>query len=266
MNLKSLALTVFILSISSSALAIYSQSNTREFSENLQDFRLIHYEPPASNPTGENPDGNSVDGGERGGENEDICPTSIALIPIVRSDGVWELTTLSHPHFFFVISNLPEGIQTAEFVLRDTDTEDLNPDVYRVEVALPDRPGIIQVELPETEEYALKINRTYRWYLKMSCLPGGESRPSSTSVNGVIFRVNPGDYPDNQIWYDLLNKRAEELMSDPNNTGLRESWNQLLIDGNLNAIDINESDSEVDLIDATEFELLPCCAPISESL
>ncbi|MEO1561143.1 MAG: DUF928 domain-containing protein, partial [Cyanobacteria bacterium J06632_19] len=74
-------------------------------------------------------------------------------------------TTLERPKFWFYVpytKNL-ENL-SAEFSLQDSN----GTDVYRENIVLPQKPGVVGISLPNTVK-PLEVGKTYRWYFKVNC-------------------------------------------------------------------------------------------------
>ncbi|MEI1373813.1 DUF928 domain-containing protein [Nostoc sp. UHCC 0926] len=189
------------------------------------------------------PPGGRVRGGAKRGE--PICPLTkpklTALVPFTESAeviNVWGQTTLERPSWFFYVPYTKDSPYEVEFVLQDQDSND----IYRPQIALPDKPGVISVSLPSTAP-ALALNKQYRWFFTINCNKQTISPP--TFVEGVIVRVelNPtvvkklqtpellkqyAIYAENGIWYDALTILAQLRQKNPKDPTLQAEWRHLL--------------------------------------
>ena len=93
-------------------------------------------------------------------------------------------TVAEYPTFLFHVPALPASIETGEFVLQN----EARDDVYRTSLILPQQPGIISINLIQSIQYSLQINKKYHWYFKVYC----EERKRASDyffVDGWIQRV-----------------------------------------------------------------------------
>ncbi|KOR35358.1 MULTISPECIES: DUF928 domain-containing protein [Planktothricoides] len=148
------------------------------------------------------------------------------------------LTVAVAPTVFIYISNTTasEGI----FVLKDENEND----IARMTVALPDQPGIVRIQLPETMmSEALQVGKEYQWVF--SPVSSNQSGINTTFINGWIERIelspnqisrlNNTDplgavdlYAEAELWQDALATLAEFAATNPNNSNLEAKWNNLL--------------------------------------
>lgn len=181
-------------------------------------------------------------GRARGGAIRAGCETSglesdrplLALIP----ENNLGKTSEAYPTFWFYSpftassSNL-----SAIFTLLD---ENRNPVLQTVSipVTLPETPGIVSFQLPETEA-PLQPGEKYNWYFTIVCdLPSG-SQQDLTEVSGWVERAqlpdevtarldetaDAEDYPiyaDNDLWFEAVTELAQ------NRTTYADDWNALL--------------------------------------
>lgn len=158
------------------------------------------------------------------------------------------LTTSERPTFWFYIPYTKDlSNSSAEFSLQDS-TEN---DVYRNAIALPSKPSVIGISLPNTAA-SLEVDKTYRWHLKIHCNKEAASIP--LYVEGNIKRINLDDrviqqieaaneprqkiiiYAEKGIWFDALNMLAEIRISNYKDASVEEDWQSLLQSINLDNI------------------------------
>ena len=157
------------------------------------------------------------------------------------------LTTSERPTFWFYVPYTNDLKASAEFILQDS----AGNDIYKNAIALPPKPGLIDVSLPSNT--SLEIGKTYRWYLKVRC---NQQQTASVPiyVEGDIQRVNldsrvmqqleaavdPGQkatiYGANSIWFDSLTILAQERQKNPNDASVAEDWQSLLRSVNLDNV------------------------------
>lgn len=148
----------------------------------------------------------------------DDLPSSLGLRALVRDDN-YGSTNSPHPVFYFFTSytnNLGNGeTGVAALMLIDDSTYQLFDQPLIVE--LPETPGIVRVEIPESMP-PLQPRRSYRWSLMVIC---DEQEPSRNPfVEGWIERVNPNAPQEEPNWHeeiDLLvssrRERSEEWLA-----------------------------------------------------
>ncbi|MBD2412327.1 hypothetical protein FACHB389_25060 [Nostoc calcicola FACHB-389] len=203
-------------------------------------------QPPV--PPGRAPGGRVRGGATRGGDF--ACPATTpdltALVPFTEEAdavvNVWAQTTLEHPSWFFYVPYTKNVASAVEFVLQEnTDSKD-SKEIYRKTIALPDKPGVIQVSLPSTAP-ALALNKQYRWFFSINC----DKRKNApwTFVEGVIQRVDLSQsivkeletaeplkryaiYAQNGIWYEALATLAQLRQKNPKDTAVEAQWQNLL--------------------------------------
>lgn len=249
----------FLIATSLTIFAIISHyTNTNAIAAFSLDSTTISFTQPEFPPNLGSPSrgrgkGAASFSGQNTNDSEYTClaesPNLIALVPQSQRNKVWGLTTLRHPSFFFAIPQLPDEIKIAEFVLEDTESQGLDPEIYRTQVNLPQQSGVIHVNLPNIEKYALNVNTKYKWLFKIIC-SSNEEEPSSIFVTGNIIRVYSNEYSTDELWYDLIKAKAKQLSDQPSNVTFQENWQELLEDINLGNL--------------AEMNLLPCCTPNSD--
>lgn len=158
------------------------------------------------------------------------------------------LTTSERPTFWFYVPYTQDlSTSNAEFSLQDSEGKD----VYRNAIALPPKPSVIGISLPENVT-SLKVGKTYRWYLKVRCKQQTASVP--VYVEGDIQRMNLNSrviqqleaatdprqkiaiYAKEGIWFDALTMLAQIRLSNYNDTSVEEDWQSLLQSVNLGNI------------------------------
>ncbi|NJO65944.1 MAG: DUF928 domain-containing protein [Richelia sp. RM2_1_2] len=157
-----------------------------------------------------------------------------ALIPPLDVN----LTYSQSPTFLFHIPALPPEARVGEFIIQDMQDND----IYRTSINLPEKAGIINVELPASQQ-SLTVNQTYQWYFKIYCQP--QNKSIYLFVNGNVERVSPDNYSTENIWFDNLANIAEKLRASPQNPTVKEEWTAFLQDG--------------ELAEFANQPLLPCC-------
>jgi hypothetical protein len=161
-----------------------------------------------------------------------------ATLVAVQSSSQKTLTAATAPTVFIYISNTTasEGI----FVLKDENDND----IARMTVALPDQPGIVRIQLPESMmSETLQVGKEYQWVF--SPVSNNQSGINTTFINGWIERIelSPNQisrlentdtlgavdlYAEAELWQDALTTLAEFAETNPNNSTLEAKWNNLL--------------------------------------
>jgi hypothetical protein len=186
-----------------------------------------------------NPDfsGDGRPGRRIGGGSRNPCPSVnfplTALMPETNSGK----TIAAHPTFSFYVPYSLQQISLGEFVLQEVEGND----VYRLEFALPKKPGIVSLGVPATKT-PLEKNKLYRWYFKLYC----KSQESSTPifVEGWVQRVATTShlekqlqaaeqeaytvYAENDLWYDAIALLIELRQAYPSDARLDRAWVELL--------------------------------------
>ncbi|NET31669.1 MAG: DUF928 domain-containing protein [Cyanothece sp. SIO1E1] len=148
--------------------------------------------------------------------------------------------------------------QSAEIFVRDSETEQA---VYVQQISLINTPGVIQIDLPETNAFGaplLAANRNYLWEFAIVCDP--QDRTRDRLVWGFLQRLQPSQrlsqdltqaaddlqkqaelYAAAGIWQETLAIAAQLQDTQPN------LWQELL--------------TSVDLEEMIQADLVECCTP-----
>ncbi len=102
-----------------------------------------------------------------------------ALVP--KANPVY--TTKAHPTFLFHISDDPDQLTRAEFMLLSSDEK---REIYAVEF-IPESAGVVSVSLPASTGSGLAVDEAYHWYLNVYC----QNSDTVIGVNGWVERVSP---------------------------------------------------------------------------
>ena len=205
----------------------------------------------------------SISGRRSGMGSRDNCPPVpipiTALVPFKQQKNINNntnksieivegLTTSQRPEFLFYLPYTTQNLSgsKAEFSLQDT----TGTDVYREKaIALPSKPGIVSVSLPNTK--SLEVGKNYRWYFKVHCnqqtagipiyveggikridLDFGIKKQLGTAANSQQKAVI---YAREGIWFDALNMLAQ-LRRSSGNPSIEEDWQSLLNSAKLDKI------------------------------
>ncbi|PSN20530.1 hypothetical protein C7271_01730 [filamentous cyanobacterium CCP5] len=217
-------LLVGILSFANAGLVLAKADGGVRISQNRP-------EPPPRLPPNRTRPGGGLDPAKQSCESDSQALT--ALVP--RENPV--LSVSEHPTFLFYIPDTSEDIEAVEFSLLTADEKER---LYHAQISLShSSPGIFSVTLPESPEYALEENGTYRWYLKVFC-QGNFTTKADLTVDGWVERVamTPEriaqiEAASPEIWYDSLAQVADHLDSESSSYSWRDKWLQLLRFSNL---------------------------------
>lgn len=128
----------------------------------------------------------------------------VAIVPASNQGDTVE----SHPTFFFYVpfSSSENEDLVGEFMLLTDDR------YYALEqpllVSLPQEPGLVRIELPETFP-GLEVGDRYTWYFSILCEPWELSR--NPYVSGWIERVSPET--TDATWQESLVELTQQLPS-----------------------------------------------------
>lgn len=144
-------------------------------------------------------------------------------------------TLEEYPSFWLYVPELAGSSQQGEFILQDDEAND----IYRANFNLPERAGIINLNLPNRADYALKIGQKYHWYVKIFCDAPDKEQDyifvdawiERIAVSPSLKRLNEPDANpyqiliDNNIWYDAIDRLAEMQQTSEYK---KTRWQQLL--------------------------------------
>ncbi|AKG20281.1 DUF928 domain-containing protein [Calothrix sp. 336/3] len=199
-----------------------------------------NYNPPPPPPG--NPPGGRRYGGAKRGSCPEVKPPLTALVPITQTGSVknvWGLTSQERPTLIFYTPYASDSGYATELSFLDDETKE---PIYETAIALPSKPGLINISLPNTVS-PLTVGKRYRWYFNIYCDQQKQSPP--IYVEGVILRQNltpavinqlktaPANqkfviYGQNGFWYDALNSLAQLRQQQPKDKTLQTQWQDLL--------------------------------------
>ncbi|WP_375477662.1 DUF928 domain-containing protein [uncultured Nostoc sp.] len=218
------------------------------------------FDTPISSTRPNFPDNGIPTGRRKGGTSRDAC--SVLSMPVtaivpgeetfssvqkgtllqtqtISSKSFLALTVSEYPTFWFYIPNLPPNLHSAEFVLLN----EIEDDIYRIRLTLPEKPGFISISLPQQQKFSLDVNKNYHWYLKVYC---SDLRKTSGYfyIDGLVQRVALTHelesqlkavksreyiaYIANNIWYDAITNLASLRSTNLQNDILQKDWANLL--------------------------------------
>jgi hypothetical protein len=154
--------------------------------------------------------------------------TLIALAPVENP----VLTTTDYPTFLIYVPYEATAIESGEFSILVGRNEATR--LYRARFTLPDKPGIVSLQLPQLPAHALAEGTPYHWYFKLYCA-GNTSAKADLEVDGWVQRVEQTPERDRQInagtpeiWYDAIATLAARRAATPQDPTLQTLWQQLL--------------------------------------
>lgn len=176
--------------------------------------------------------------GSRSGEGKNKKKALIALTPFYqdyytkKSSLVFGKTTVANPTLWFYSPFRSPFV--GEFILKNHK----GIEIYKDQVDLPNKPGIINLQLPAS--ITLEVDSSLHWEFRISLKSG--AKPIA-SVDGWILRENLEPvmankiakaslkdqiqiYASNGFWYDALNASAISLKTNTN----EDMWFSLLKD------------------------------------
>ncbi|MBD2430028.1 MULTISPECIES: DUF928 domain-containing protein [Fischerella] len=168
------------------------------------------------------PNGQRVPGGTRPGQIvacKQLDQPITALVP----ENAKGLTTAEYPSFWFYIPYRPQDIYSIEFSLHDQQEKTT---LYRTFPKLAKTPGIIGITLPPNPKNSLQLNQNYHWYFKVNCNSQAISQEDDVVLEGWVTRIQPNS--NDVIWYDELTNLAKNYMFNPNNSKIKNKWENLL--------------------------------------
>ena len=196
-----------------------------------------------------------VPGRRRGGARRGTCPNTqtqlVALVSAVEVETetlpetyVGGVTAAERPAFWFDIPYALSSELTAEFVLQDSQGQNIYRTTSADFATSHQTPGIIGIGLP-SDIAPLEIGQTYQWYFKINCgsetplyVQGGIERialdPSLASQIESTAPLNLAAlYQENDIPYDAVNAIAPLYLAQPNDPTIVATWTNLLRSLNL---------------------------------
>ncbi|HHP7230686.1 MAG TPA: DUF928 domain-containing protein [Xenococcaceae cyanobacterium] len=182
--------------------------------------------PPPRIPPNRVKPGGGLDFGQQACRND--TESLVALVPVDNP----VLTTQAYPSFLFYIPDTATAISHGEFSIL---TADEKTRIYATTVTISQTPGIIKIDVPTSQQNALKEAELYHWYFRIHCQSSGSNSPGFLDVDGWIQRVPLT--PDRQlqietaspaIWYDAIALAADNLINSPQSLTVRDRWQKLL--------------------------------------
>jgi len=169
----------------------------------------------------------------------------------------FQLTVSEYPTFWVYVPYGSDKVSSGEFSIQQGEN-----DIYRATFKLPATPGIVSVTIPKTET-PLEPDKTYRWYVEISCPASTQSpqvatRLAPASLTGFVRRVaqspeleaelnqakNPLErvaaYAKHDIWYDMLTELAQLRLEYPEDSILESIWLELLEDERIGLKEIKQ--------------------------
>lgn len=233
--------------------ALPNPNQQTQLNKSAEDSTCIRFEQPDI-PTDGDPTGRRRGGTSRSSEG---CPNQLTALvpgeeivvqpqggtaPKITSKSFLAFTAAEYPTFWVYVSEFPATVRSAEFVLYKVE-EGEEQEVYKTQLMLPEKPGIIGIRLPSNPQYALETEQQYHWYFKVAC--GNSPKTSGyLYVDAWLQRValspdletqlksQPSrkymTYAVNNFWYDAFTHLADLRRTNAENAVLEQHWTQLL--------------------------------------
>ena len=198
----------------------------------------VTFDPPGNEaPSGQTTGGATRNGGQCNAQTIDAHYQSQAIATPLLPKSYPGLTVEERPTFFAYVPKT--GATEASFTLLDA-SGNL---IYRTKVALPVEGGVTSISLPKTVS-ALEVDRNYKWFLEIHCLPNID--PDNPVVDGWVSRIRVNSslarelaaaktshdraiaYARAGIWYEAVSNLVEARRSAPQDLTLVQSWEELL--------------------------------------
>lgn len=178
-----------------------------------------------------------TEGGGTRGDCSVIGDKSLTAIAPQQNFGY---TADEYPTFYWYV---PEaGAEAAEFVLLDGEGNE----VYTTTFQIQDNAGIISLSVPgEAGAIPLTVGENYQWFFSLVC--DFEDRSGDIFTSGWIQRIDESTFPqltsrlaaapeedhgiiyaEEGIWYNALDKLAEQRFSEVSDEGIEQDWMILL--------------------------------------
>lgn len=156
-----------------------------------------------------------------------MCKVTNKPLTAINANNGQDFTISEFPSFWFYVPYSRQEIKSLEFVVNN---EKETKTIYATSVQLLDKPGIIKITIPTKQDYSLKVNQKYRWYLNLKCKQNIKNEPDQNEpdqvVNGWVQREPVNS--KREIWHDYINNLAELHFSNPGNHKFNRDWNELL--------------------------------------
>lgn len=228
---KSLALGALSAIISSLPAPLLAESTPVQLSQN------INFQPPDVEAP------NNRQGGTHRG---DACQKELSIIPLIP-DTNFGLTLAASPTFLAYVSG--RGTEV-EFTLQTEDEK--ATEIYKTTFKV-DKPGIVEVTIPTTDnpQKTLQVGQRYQWSFAVIC--NSQDRAGDYFVNGSVQRIEPQPslktdlatpdpiarlsiYANNGIWYETVANLAQLRRQAPDDAKLTAEWTKLLQSQKLDAV------------------------------
>lgn len=169
-----------------------------------------------------------------------MCKVTNKPLTAISANNGQDFTTSEFPTFWFYIPYSRQEINSLEFVVNnETETKT----IYATSVQPLEQSGIIKITIPTNQDYSLKVNQKYRWYLNLKCKQNTKNEPDQV-VNGWVQRIALDSrlkqdlvslvnqqyiaYKRHNIWHDYISNLANLHFNNPGNPQFNRDWNELL--------------------------------------
>ena len=245
--------SVFLITLSLSSLILspeISLAQSNKPANNYSENREISFIPAQLDPPNRGTPKSDKGTGSRG---DCLYKPSLPPFQSLAGKNHLKLTTSDRPTFWVYLPYTQTEAPYGEFSLQNGDHE-----IYRTRFQLSAKPGIVGVSLPSTVA-PLAVGKQYRWYFDVNCSvsPSYDDFSTPACLTGIVERVafsadlarelKTASKPLNRIatyakygvWYDVVTELAQLRLEQPENSTLKQAWNQLLSDRNVNLGEIS---------------------------
>ena len=226
---------ISVLSLLLALLLVPQPGNTKEKKNN--NSRL-----PAAPDTGAPEEDFSAGGTRDNRLRNNACGVDRQQIAYLLGNRNREFTLSAYPTFWFHIPPTMNNITQMKFAVTELET---GKKIYERVIGKTKRSGIIGIDLPQENQYALSPEVNYTWSLKVDCaqtdrepeiaLEGWITRlplPSKSQLQNQLAAATEAEkhqvYLQHNLLYDALTQLAQHRIAKPNNIQIETAWNQLL--------------------------------------
>ncbi len=171
------------------------------------------------------------------GADRDNCPATILPLTALIPNNSPIFTVSESPTLWFYSPYQAGQVEVGELTYVNSNGDR----VYRGFFEIPDDPGIISLQVPETSSLELAMEEDYHWFLRLYC--DARDGSSYVYVDAPIRRV--AEQSDQGIGYDDVTDIATQFTQNPDDGALKDSWQDLA--------------ETLDLEEVMQKPLLDCC-------
>ena len=171
------------------------------------------------------------------------------------------LTISEYPSFYVYIPPYQNAKEADFFIIDDVEKNNVYDHIF----LLPEKPGIININVPQEKSPPFKVGKEYIWGVQINCKDSLGDYGASPKVEGIIKRIKPEEtlsnklagvtplalpnvYASEGIWYDALASLVQLRSLNLENSQLINDWQELF-----NSAKSEEKESFINA------PLLECC-------